>query len=55
MKKLNNKGAVLILAYIVLFVLLTVSGYHRSFNDNEHNYARRHYFQRPPFGLLKLE
>ncbi|MBI3618026.1 MAG: hypothetical protein HY210_07415 [Candidatus Omnitrophica bacterium] len=53
MKKLNNKGAVLILAYIVLFVLLTLSAGIASFNINEHNYARRHYFSTAAFWLAE--
>lgn len=53
MKKLNNKGAVLILAYIVLFALLTLSAGIASFNINEHNYARRHYFSTAAFWLAE--
>ncbi len=53
MKKLNNKGAVLIVAYIVLFALLTLSAGIASFNINEHNYARRHYFTTAAFWLAE--
>lgn len=53
MKKLNNKGAVLIVAYIVLFALLTLAGGIASFNINEHNYARRHYFSTAAFWLAE--
>lgn len=53
MKKLNNKGAVLILSYIVLFALLTLSAGIVNFNINEHNYARRHYFSTAAFWLAE--
>ena len=53
MKRLNNKGAVLILAYIVLFALLTLSAGIASFHINEHNYARRHYFSTAAFWLAE--
>lgn len=42
MKKLNNKGAVLIAVYMVLFVLMTLSSSVALFNFSELNDARRH-------------
>ncbi len=53
MKRLNNKGAVLILSYIVLFALLTLSAGIVNFNVNEHNHARRHYFSTAAFWLAE--
>ncbi|MCK5581112.1 MAG: hypothetical protein KAJ18_07545 [Candidatus Omnitrophica bacterium] len=53
MKKLNNKGAVLIIAYIVLFALITLSAGVAVFNFNEMNYARRYYFTKTAFWLAE--
>ena len=53
MKKLNNKGAVLILSYVVLFALLTLAAGIVNFNISEHNYARRHYFSTAAFWLAE--
>ncbi|MFC1510624.1 hypothetical protein ACFL49_03085 [Candidatus Omnitrophota bacterium] len=53
MIKLNNKGSVLIVSYVVLFVLMTISVGIALLNINEVNAARRYYYGVKAFWLAE--
>jgi len=53
MRKLNNKGSALIVAYVTLYALVTLSAGLVIFNFNDMNYARRYFRSAAAFWLAE--